>query len=225
MSIFNPYLCLVVIPSCLFVILLCLIIITIVLLCLYTHHVYRHGSNWKQWTLEGCCRPQEGVRDLPAQRGPYLVRALQRKLNLLLTLFWYPFFHMCLPALPASSLTSLCHLKYSVLFFKFALFSSSQLYPTFFEAGKDSMLYLASAHTSLRLDYSTTYSDVMEKTTLEALGWVLVFGGKLAPTHPQAAASLKPTIRCQLLLFCTETHIDCLLIYCDVTLHTLILFL
>ena len=79
-------------------------------------------------------------------------------------------FHMCLPALPASSLTSLCRPKYSALFFKFALFSSSQLYPTFFEAGKDSMLYLASAHTSLRLDYSTTYSDVMEKTTLEALG-------------------------------------------------------
>ena len=35
---------------------------------------------------------------------PLGVRALQRKLNLLLTLFWYPCFHMCLPALPASSL-------------------------------------------------------------------------------------------------------------------------
>ena len=57
---------------------------------------------------------------------PLGVRALQRKLNLLLTLFWYPFFHMCLPALPASSLTSLCRPKYSALFFKFALFSSSQ---------------------------------------------------------------------------------------------------
>ena len=60
---------------------------------------------------EVAAAPQEGVRDLPAQRGPYLVRALQRKLNLLLTLFWYPFFHMCLPA---SSITSLCRPKYSL---------------------------------------------------------------------------------------------------------------
>ena len=33
---------------------------------------------------------------------PLGVRALQRKLNLLLALFWYLFFHMCLPALLAS---------------------------------------------------------------------------------------------------------------------------
>ena len=63
------------------------------------------------------------------------------------------------------------------------------------------MLYLTSTHTSLRLDYGSTFSDVMEKTALEALGSVLVFGGKVAPTHPQAAASLKPTIRRQLLFF------------------------
>ena len=75
-------------------------------------------------TIDGV--KERGVRDLPAQHGLYLVRELQRKLNLLLTLFRYPFFHMCLPALPASLLTSLCHLKYSVLFFKFALFSSLQ---------------------------------------------------------------------------------------------------
>ena len=72
------------------------------------------------------------------------------------------------------------------------------------------MLYLASAHTSLHLDYGTTFSDVMEKPAFEALGCVLVFGGKVAPTHPQATTSLKPTIRRQLLLFCAETHIDCL---------------
>ena len=57
---------------------------------------------------------------------PLGVRALQRKLNLLLTLFWYPFFHMCLPALPASSCTSLCRPKYSALFFKFTFFSYLQ---------------------------------------------------------------------------------------------------
>ena len=56
------------------------------------------------------------------------------------------------------------------------------------------MLYLASTHTSLRLDYGATSSDVMEKTVLEALSWVLIFGDKVALTHPQAAAALKPTI-------------------------------
>ena len=87
------------------------------------------------------------------------------------------------------------------------------------------MLCLASAHALVRLDDGTIVGDPMEKTALEALDWALISGDKVAPTHPQAAASLKPTIRCQLLLFCTETHIDCLLIYCDVTLHILILFL
>ena len=74
------------------------------------------------------------------------------------------------------------------------------------------MLCLASAHALVRLDYGTFVGDGMEKTALEALDRALIFSGKVTPTHPQAAASLKPTIRCQLLLFCTKTHIDCLLI-------------
>ena len=51
----------------------------------------------------------------------------------------------------------------------------------------------------------------MEKTALEALSWALIFGDKVALTHPQAAAAaLKPTIRRQILLFCAKTHGKCL---------------
>ena len=62
------------------------------------------------------------------------------------------------------------------------------------EAGKDSMLCLASAHSLVPLEYGTVTGAAMEKATLEALNWALIFGGKVALTHPQAATSLKPTI-------------------------------
>ena len=54
------------------------------------------------------------------------------------------------------------------------------------------------------LNYGTFVGNAVEKTVLEALG------GKVALTHPQAAAALKPTIRRQFLLFCTKTHDECL---------------
>ena len=44
----------------------------------------------------------------------------------------------------------------------------------------------------------------MEKTALEAHNWALIFGGKVASTHPQAAVALKPTFRRQFLLFFTK---------------------
>ena len=53
----------------------------------------------------------------------------------------------------------------------------------------------------VRLNYGTFVGNAVEKTVLEALNWALIFGGKVALTHPQAAAALKPTIRRQLLLF------------------------
>ena len=62
------------------------------------------------------------------------------------------------------------------------------------EAGKDSMLCLTSAHSLVPLEYGTVTGAAMEKATLEALNWALIFGGKVALTHPQAATSLKPTI-------------------------------
>ena len=46
------------------------------------------------------------------------------------------------------------------------------------------MLCLASAHASVRLDYGTFIGDTMEKAALEALNWALIFGGKVALTHP-----------------------------------------
>ena len=54
------------------------------------------------------------------------------------------------------------------------------------------MLCLASAHALVRLDDGTIVGDPMEKTALEALDWALISGDKVAPTHPQAAAALKP---------------------------------
>ena len=74
------------------------------------------------------------------------------------------------------------------------------------EAGKDSMLCLASAHALVPLEYGTVVGAAMEKAALEALNWALIFGGTLALTHPQAAAAIKPTIRRQFLLFCTKTR-------------------
>ena len=56
------------------------------------------------------------------------------------------------------------------------------------------MLCLASAHALVRLDYGKFVGDTIEKTVLQAFNWALIFGGKVALTHPQAATSLKPTI-------------------------------
>ena len=70
------------------------------------------------------------------------------------------------------------------------------------------MLCLASAHVLVHLDYGTFVGDAIEKTALEALDWALIFSGKVTPTHPQAAAALKPTIRRQFFLFYTKMHAD-----------------
>ena len=56
------------------------------------------------------------------------------------------------------------------------------------------MLCLASAYALVRLDYGTFVGDGMEKTALEALNWALISGGKVAPTHPKAAAAPGLTI-------------------------------
>ena len=71
---------------------------------------------------------------------PLGVRALQRKLNLLPTLFWYPFFHMCLPALPASSLTS---------FMPSQIFCAFLLRVLFFLAIKSDFLWSQERHNAL----------------------------------------------------------------------------
>ena len=68
-----------------------------------------------------------------------------------------------------------------------------QVCALFFLAIKFDLLWSRERHNALssfraHITYGTTFSDVMEKTALEALSWVLVFGGKVAPTHPQAVS-------------------------------------